>query len=590
MKIIVIFNKALGFALVALLATTLSAASARADAPRPANTAGSVVMFRDGADPVQARRLPANEKSGEALSPISLQIRGRTVHASIGRRAILQLSAAANSTVVSFLRALRVEAISFKAGLTDAQLTAANTALSDSSAKTTVTAPRSLYPRLRLYLVESIDADEDGLALAARLSNVEGVESSIPDLYYERRLAEFKVPPNDPRYGGQWYLGHLQIERAWKVAVGDPDTNIVVIDDGCDTQHPDLAGAMLSGLDVLDDDDDPSYTPMLEGNEHGTACAGIIAAVGNNKVGISGVCPTCSLRCVRLFDRSHALIPVNSDLRAFSFAFDNNAAVVSNSWGFAEPVPVPAMMRAAIDDLLDNGRGGKGTLVVFAAGNENREIDDSEIGAIPGILNVGAVNNFDELAPFSNFGNSLNITAPTGTVTTDISGPDGLDPSDYTSLFGGTSSACPVVAGVAALVMSAVPDRSAREIGDTLLMTARPAPFAVPDANGHDPMYGQGIVDPAAALTALGIDVPAATSPAKDAGPSDADASEPDVSSSKSKDCGCSIPGGSQNAPTPLTAAALAGLCVGRTRRRRSHRSKHARDAKTATINPRYRP
>jgi subtilisin family serine protease len=265
-------------------------------------------------------------------------MRGRTGHAWIGRRAIVQLSTAANRTAAAWMRAHRVSAITFA---TDAPLTAAVTAPGTTRPRDTVPAPIPLNPRLRFYLVESSDPAEDGLALAARLSKVAGAESAIPDLHYERRAASFDVPPNDPRYAGQWYLKAIQIERAWRVATGSPDTSIVVVDDGCDMQHPDLAAAMAGGLDVLDDDDDPSYSPNVQGNEHGTACSGIIAAVGNNDVGISGVCPTCSVRCVRLFDKTDSLVPISADVRAFNYAFETNAAVVSNSWVLASPRRCP---------------------------------------------------------------------------------------------------------------------------------------------------------------------------------------------------------------------------------------------------------
>lgn len=520
-------------------------------------------MFRDGADPVQATRTGSQR---EALESVTLQMRGRTGHAWIGRRAIVQLSPATDRAAAAWLRAQRVAAVTFA---TDSQLTAAE-ADGLTVAEVPPAAPRALNPRLRLYLVESTDAREDGLALAARLSKVAGIESAIPDLHYERRFTDFKVPPNDPRYAGQWYLNLLQVERTWQVATGSPDTSIVVVDDGCDLQHPDLAAAMVGGLDVLDDDDDPSYSPKVRGNEHGTACAGIIAAVGNNKLGISGVCPTCSLRCVRLFDMTHSLIPVSADVRAFNYAFETEAAVVSNSWGFAEPEPVPNVLRASIEELLDRGRGGKGALVVFAAGNENRELDDSEIGAIPGVLNVGATNRYDEAAPFSNFGNSLDLTAPTGTLTTDISGPDGADASDYTSLFGGTSSSCPVVAGVAALVMTAVPDKTAREIGDVLISSARKAPFASPNAEGHDPIYGHGIVDPTAALIALGVDVPELPKSQKDAGVADG-GEEDGPRKHEDDDGGCSAVRVRAGEHGAWLAVAVLGMC-GAVRRRRRRR------------------
>lgn len=569
-----VFNKSsFAWSVGALL---LCAAGGKADR----NAAPATEMFRDGPDWVQAIRLPG---AGAELTPISLSLQGGTGRASVGKRAIVQLGATPARRAAALFRAQRVRAIHFAATAGNAS---ASKSLSPqpSAARAAQLAlgpdaedpPAPLNPRLGLYLVESVDPREDGLALAARLSNVAGVESAIPDLYYERKLADFEVPPNDPRYSAQWYLRKLSIERAWKVASGNRDTTIVVIDDGCDMHHPDLEASMLGGLDVLDDDDDPSYAPNIQGNEHGTACSGIIAAIGNNDIGIAGVCPTCTLRCVRLFDKSHSLIPVSADIRAFNYAFDTGAAVVSNSWGFSEPQPVPNMVRATITELLENGRGGKGAVVAFAAGNENRVIQNNEIAAIPGVLNVGAVTTYDELTSFSNTGESLSLTAPTGTFTTDISGPDGDDPSDYTGLFGGTSSACPVVAGVAALVMSAVPDVSAKEVTSTLIATARPAPFATPDAKGHDDKYGHGIIDPSAALTALGIDVPAAAA-APDAGkddePEKPDGGKPDrdrgAKANEDDGCGCTVPGHAREPVMPLIMPAMALWFAMRVRRRR---------------------
>jgi serine protease len=559
-----VFNKAAVAGLIAVCAAVCPGARARAES-KPRDRA-IPVMFRDGADQVQAVR---GEGRRGSLGPVTLQMRGRVGHAWIGRRAILQLAASVNRDAAAWMRAQRISAVRFA---TDAPLTAAEAVGGPLATREAASPPIALNPRLRLYLVESGDRTEDGLALAARLSKVAGVESAIPDLHYERRAAKFAVPPNDPRYAGQWYLDHLQIERAWQVATGSPETSVVVVDDGCDLQHPDLAAAYAGGLDVIDDDDDPSYSPNLKGNEHGTACSGIIAAVGNNELGISGVCPTCSLRCVRLFDQTHSLIPISADVRAFNYAFDTDAAVVSNSWGFAEPEPVPNLVRLAIAEVIDRGRGGKGALVVFAAGNENREIDDSEIGAIPGVLNVGAINFYDEAAPFSNYGNSLDLTAPTGTLTTDISGPDGENATDYTSLFGGTSSACPVVAGVAALVMTAAPDKSALEVGEALMNSARKAPFAQPDANGHDPIYGKGIVDPSAALIALGVDVPELPEADRDAGESDGGDAKPHKSRKGDDDGGCNVLRVESDASLPLTAAGLATIRALRRRRRKHNR------------------
>jgi len=360
-----------------------------------------------------------------------------------------------------------------------------------------------LFERAGLYRVSSARAAEDGLAVAARLAGDAGIDI-FPDFAFARRTARIDVPPNDPRHPGQWYLETIGIHAAWAIETGDPGVVIGVVDDGCDLEHPDLVAHMQPGRDLVDDDDDASFAPDLRGNEHGTACAGLIAAVGDNGIGIAGTCPECHLRCVRLLPGSvGGEVPIGNDISAYDHQLDWGVAVSSNSWGFIDHFPVPNLLARAISTLVADGRGGRGTVVVFAVGNDAREVTSDELYGIPGVLTIGAINAFDELASFSNSGDPLDLVAPAGTLTTDISGRDGADDGDYTGLFGGTSSACPVAAGVAALLIAANPETTALEIERALIASARPAPFAVPDENGHDALYGYGIIDPTAALELL---------------------------------------------------------------------------------------
>jgi subtilisin family serine protease len=367
---------------------------------------------------------------------------------------------------------------------------------------------RTLSRHLGLVLARSTRPREDALALTARLQRG-GLVEVMPDLWLARRVTTFEPPADDPRRGGQWFLDVIGIDAAWAHAVGSPDTVIGVVDNGCDLTHPDLAAKMLPGRDLVDGDDDPSFAPRDAGNEHGTACAGLIAAVSDNGEGIAGVCPECTLRCVRLLGSGGGAggveVPMSADVEAFDLQREWGVAVSSNSWGFIERVPAPWPLRNALIALIGQGRGGLGAVVVFAAGNDAREIFEDELYGIDGLVTVGAINAFDEAAQFSNKGDVVDLVAPAGSLTTDIAGRDGASDDDYTGLFGGTSSACPVVAGVAGLLASAAPERTGRELVDALVGSARPAPFALPDEGGHDPLYGYGIVDPLAALTKLGV-------------------------------------------------------------------------------------
>ena len=348
---------------------------------------------------------------------------------------------------------------------------------------------------------------EDGLDVAARLAHTRqaGIAGAIPDLAlpHAKHGSAFTPPPNDPRLSGQWFWERIGLYDAWSRETGSAATTVVVIDDGCDLAHPDLVDQLDPGTDANGMDADPSYLPGVSGNNHGTSCAGLVAARTNNGLGVAGACPGCRLRCVRLLGKDGDPIPVSADLAAFQFAYDVGAAVVSNSWGYTSAVPVPDMVRQVVEKLYDDGRGGLGAVVVFAAGNDDRELGGEEINAVRGVVTVGATNNFDELTAYSNFGPSVAVVAPTGTLTTDISGAEGSDPGDYVSTFSGTSSACPIVAGVFGLLASAAPDRRAPALVEALVGSARQSKFASPDATGHDDYYGHGGIRPLDALRLL---------------------------------------------------------------------------------------
>ncbi len=364
---------------------------------------------------------------------------------------------------------------------------------------------RALMPAAGLFLYRATDGD--ALQTAARLAGHvgrDGVRGVGPELWLAHFKYEFpETDPNDPLFGGQWYFDNIRAKAGWKRHVGSADVEIAVIDDGCDLQHVDLRNKLLPGRDVVDQDDDPSFTPNEAGNGHGTACAGLVAASTNNGAGIAGVCPECSLRCVKLIAPRGAMVPVSADVDAFNFVLQSGAQVASNSWGFGPTVPAPAELVTAITTVLRDGREGKGTVVVFASGNDDGVIGADQVAAIPGVIAVGSVNLFDQLTPYSNRGPSLALVAPAGTVTLDPTGAEGQDPGDTTDSFGGTSSACPIVAGAVGLMLSKKPSLTAAEVKQVLMATARRAPYARPDDAGHDDRYGRGVLNVDAALEAL---------------------------------------------------------------------------------------
>lgn len=425
------------------------------------------------------------------------------------------------------------------------------------------------------WRVVDASGGRDGLALAARLASATGpgapLVDAIPDWILLHEARSIDIPPNDPRYSGQWFFSRIEMEAAWQQSIGDESVTVVVVDTGCDGEHPDLVAKLDPGRDVRDGDDDPT-PPDGPGAEHGTACAGLVGAETDNGIGIAGACPMCRIRCVRLLSGMASETSISADIAAFQFALDVDAAVVSNSWGFVNATPIPASLRAIIERVADDGRGGRGALVLFAAGNDDRELFDYELNAVRGVITVGAVNNFDEVTAFSNRGASVALVAPTGTLTTDISGPGGADPGDYTASFGGTSSACPIAAGVAGLLVSAAPDASRDEVADALVSTARQSIFATPDEAGHDLYYGYGRIDPAAALRRILGEEPTPDAGVDAGAEDDAGTHEPDAGVTEPEEpsggCSCRV-------AQPIDGAVwLLALVLFARRARSSHRSR----------------
>lgn len=497
--------------LVALIATASTAAADVGGMALP-----ETASFQEGAHEVRVRRLgpPAVDKLGRRLTPLELSYDHlvRPVPAAVDRTAIVWLDPALvddRAAAVEATRGLSVRVL------------------------------RPLMPSIGLWLVED-EGEADGVRVANRLmapaARARGIERATPNLYLRTRSYAEPFVPNDPEFAGQWYFDRLKMTEAWGLTRGDPSSTIVINDTGCDLAHADLVGKLDLGRDVIDDDDDPSFVPGEQGASHGTQCAGIAAADTDNGEGIAGGCPECRLRCVRLL--ANAPRPESDTVEAFDFALQVDAAVVSNSWGYVDPIPVPQAIADAINNVFANGRGGMGAMVLFAAGNDSRELGENEIEAVAGVLCIGAITQFDERTSFTNFGKPVDLVAPIGTVTTDIGG--------YTSSFGGTSSACPVAAGIAGLLTSAAPDRTAAELYQVLIDTARPAPLALPDEFGHDPVYGYGVIDPLTALQdGLGLD---GNGEDPDAGLAPAPADPTD-------DGGCTVAGAA--APTPADSTGL---------------------------------
>ncbi|MBN1973135.1 MAG: S8 family serine peptidase [Sedimentisphaerales bacterium] len=163
-----------------------------------------------------------------------------------------------------------------------------------------------------------------------------------------------------------------------EITTGDPNIIVAVIDIGVESNHPDLVGNLVPGYDFFDGDNQPDPVYGHEYNGHGTCCAGLIAARGNNEIGVSGVTWNCKVMPVRTHQADAEgvwhLITESAIATAFRWAASNDADILSNSWALANPRPI---LHSAIMDITKDGgigRGGKGCVVLFAAGNDSKPI------------------------------------------------------------------------------------------------------------------------------------------------------------------------------------------------------------------------
>lgn len=380
------------------------------------------------------------------------------------------------------------------------------------------------------YTVRLTDASEENpLKIAARLQQRDEIEVAEPDLAFQ---VSFSHVPTDPLYHEQWHLKNrggqlgllqgadVQAEEAWDYSRGAREITVCVMDDGFDLEHPCFngPGKIVGSRDFRQDDFDPS--PVSAKDNHGTACAGV-AIAEENGVGVVGLAPGCAFMPVR----TSGWLSDSSIRDLFQYAIDHQADVISCSWA-AKPwnFPLSTKMNGIIHKAATEGRrNGKGCVILFAAGNENRPLDGEKDGTVsvqgfglhPDVITVAASNSLDKRSSYSNFGPELALSAPSsgspgrGIVTTDRRATNGYTSGDYTKNFGGTSSATPLAAGLAALILSVDPDLTAAEVKRIMMQTAdKIDPDNGEYADGHSPLYGSGRINARRAMAVAAGDVP----------------------------------------------------------------------------------
>jgi subtilisin-like proprotein convertase family protein len=359
-------------------------------------------------------------------------------------------------------------------------------------------APVTADPNLPGALVVSASDPIAAIALAEQLAALPGVDVAEPQVYRPRTK---RLVPNDPIYPSQWHLNNeaqtfdgvagidVRAENVWSIATGS-GVRIAIVDDGVQLNHPDLVANLRTdlGRDIIGNDADP--TPGAQ-DFHGTSCAGIAAAVGNNNLGVAGMAYEASIVPVRLTvgDTTDAQEAAGIPRGALASTANNRTDISSNSWGPFDTGTVyetwGTQTATQIQNAITSGRGGLGTIFVWAAGN-GRENDDNVnrdgYASSRYTIAVGAHGADGTVSYYSEPGASMMVSVPSnyrsrgesvGTTTTDITGTSGYSTTDYTDDFGGTSSAAPLVAGIVAVILQAKPGLTWRDVQHVLVYGAR---------------------------------------------------------------------------------------------------------------------
>jgi subtilisin family serine protease len=317
----------------------------------------------------------------------------------------------------------------------------------------------------------------------------------------------------------------INAPEAWAMSTGDPSVVVAVLDGGIPPDHPDLpAGSRVAGWDYVDRDDDPSPVGTGSLSSHGTAVAGVILGARNGR-GVVGVCPACRLMPARVLAPDSTAR--DGDLIAAILFAAERADVLNASWSFDPHAYVSPAIYDAIRWAATEGRGGRGAVLVFSAGNRSSRVDPYAPEAMTETITVAATDERDERAGYSNTGPAVTLAAPGGVqdeyeageriprakiVTADLEGEAGNNPQRdqstspglvddlaVTAAFTGTSAATPVVAGAAALLLSIRPELTANEVAWILTETAAKVGSQAYDASGRNDTLGHGRLDLGAA-------------------------------------------------------------------------------------------
>ncbi|RFS14858.1 S8 family serine peptidase [Emticicia sp. C21] len=259
---------------------------------------------------------------------------------------------------------------------------------------------------------------------------------------------------NDTKVSNQYYLNKIKAYEAWDISQGGVDIVVAVIDNAIQTNHIDLAGNMLAGRDVSDNDNDPS--PPDTTFFHGTHVAGLVGAVTNNGMGIASVgFNRVKILPIKATPNNASSENVYHGYEGISWAVANGANIINISWG-------GSAYSATNQSVIDNAYAS-GVMIIAAAGN-NGQNTTYYPASYNRVISVASVTSLDEKSYFSNYGTTVDLVAPGSNIYSTI-------PTNKYDYLSGTSMAAPIVSSVFAYVWSVKPHLNQSELENLIKST-----------------------------------------------------------------------------------------------------------------------
>jgi serine protease len=354
----------------------------------------------------------------------------------------------------------------------------------------------------------------------ARLRDREDVEMAEPNYVRTAMLV-----PDDEYYSYQWHYPLIHLPEAWDVSTGSSNVIVAVVDTGVFMDHPDITGQITGGYDFissislsLDGDgidpnaDDPGDQSQGGSSFHGTHVSGTISAKTDNSSGVAGISWKSRIMPLRVLgkDGVGTSYDILQSVR-YAAGLENDSGKVPDQTADIINLSLGGGSYSNSENTLFSQIRDSGIIVVAAAGN-SASSQPSYPAAYDGVVSVSAVGFYARLAPYSNFGSTVDVAAPGGDYSTDLNGDgyvDGVlslsaddatgDTQPVYTFYQGTSMAAPHVAGIAALMKAVRPSLTAEEFDGLLESGAIVQDIGSP---GRDDLYGYGLIDAEKAVIA----------------------------------------------------------------------------------------